>query len=319
MKRKLNAMIAVMLCAACAAPTLPAYAEVTVENDRFTYDPEQALLISDAYAAPEEAHPAEGEFYHPTVFPEYDYYFVTGFGEEPTFYYYEDERRERNQPCMYFTAVNGDGEIMTRSFIFMYDIERMNDVEFKVGDVFKLVNVNAEEEKANWDENDPDTGCMSYERNIAQGLRDWAWSGAPKCCWWVSHDAGVSDEDFPNLVRRQHFVVTDNLLEKFGDEFAKVCEEESALPRVNNILNKMPDDLEVIPCVIGGDANSDEIVDIVDVVATQKYVMGSRTLEDEQLIAADVDKNGSVDGSDSLNILKYVVGELDSLDGLTEK
>ncbi|MCR5717972.1 MAG: dockerin type I repeat-containing protein [Oscillospiraceae bacterium] len=318
MKKKLNAMIAVLLCAACTAPCLPTFAEEDGNDDLFTYDPEQALLIfgtalsSDANE--EDSDPVTGS-------GEGDYYFVTGFGEETV--NFTDERGIRNEPCMYFTGVNGNGGIMIRSYIFMYDIERMNDVNFRVGDVFTLVYEGDDEAKADWDETDPDSGCMTFDQNRAWSLRNWFYCGAPQCYWWLSHDAGVCDDDFPNKERVFHFAVTGNLLDDLGSKFTKVCETESAQPRETNInehmfLQPIPDDVEIIPCVIG-DANSDKNVDIIDAIATNKYGMGSRALDDEQLAAADVDKNGIVDSHDSLNILKYTVGELDSFEGLAEK
>ncbi len=59
--------------------------------------------------------------------------------------------------------------------------------------------------------------------------------------------------------------------------------------------------------VLWGDANCDKSVDIMDVIATNKYLLGSGTLSDQGKINADVDVKGGVDTTDSLNILKLVV------------
>ena len=45
----------------------------------------------------------------------------------------------------------------------------------------------------------------------------------------------------------------------------------------------------------------------MDVIALNKYLLGSMKLGETAKANADVDTNKSVDSTDSLNILKYVV------------
>ena len=52
----------------------------------------------------------------------------------------------------------------------------------------------------------------------------------------------------------------------------------------------------------------DETVDIVDVLATNKYLLGVQNFGDYSKLAADVNKDNTVDDSDSMTILKSVVG-----------
>lgn len=66
--------------------------------------------------------------------------------------------------------------------------------------------------------------------------------------------------------------------------------------------------------VLWGDANVDGEVDILDVIATNKYLLGSGELEDQGKINADVDEKNGVDTTDSLNILKLVVKMLTQAD-----
>lgn len=66
--------------------------------------------------------------------------------------------------------------------------------------------------------------------------------------------------------------------------------------------------------VLWGDANVDGEVDILDVIATNKYLLGSGTLTDQGKINADVDQANGVDTTDSLNILKLVVKMLTQAD-----
>ena len=87
-------------------------------------------------------------------------------------------------------------------------------------------------------------------------------------------------------------------------------------PRLGDVLELMPEAHFVTE---PGDANSDETVDIMDVMTTQKSIMGCRELTPQQKADADVDQNGVVDSADSLNILKYVVGMIDSFDEIAAK
>lgn len=56
-----------------------------------------------------------------------------------------------------------------------------------------------------------------------------------------------------------------------------------------------------------GDTNCDGEVDILDVIMLNKSLLGSATLSPNGAANADVDANGKVDSTDSLNILKCVV------------
>ena len=62
-----------------------------------------------------------------------------------------------------------------------------------------------------------------------------------------------------------------------------------------------------------GDTNGDDAVDIMDVIALNKYLLGISPLTEAQKENADVDRSGKLDTTDSLNILKFVVELLDKL------
>ncbi len=66
-----------------------------------------------------------------------------------------------------------------------------------------------------------------------------------------------------------------------------------------------PDDLKV---TLWGDADCNDIVNILDVITLNKYVMGKDSLSPQGKVNADVDVNGIQDSTDSLNILKLIVG-----------
>ena len=60
-----------------------------------------------------------------------------------------------------------------------------------------------------------------------------------------------------------------------------------------------------------GDVNADGDIDIMDVIAVNKYLLGGSLLNQSQCVAADVDADGIVTPTDSLIILKYVVDIID--------
>ena len=59
--------------------------------------------------------------------------------------------------------------------------------------------------------------------------------------------------------------------------------------------------------ILYGDVNLDGAIDIMDVIALNKFLLGSSELDKDNKAAADVDLNGQLDSTDSLNILKRVV------------
>ena len=70
-----------------------------------------------------------------------------------------------------------------------------------------------------------------------------------------------------------------------------------------------PDDnpSSAVKATMYGDANCDGEVDIMDVIAVNKFLLGSGKLTDQGKANANVDDSKSVDTTDSLNILKCVV------------
>ena len=65
--------------------------------------------------------------------------------------------------------------------------------------------------------------------------------------------------------------------------------------------------------VIAGDANGDSEVDIIDVIAMNKVILGQKQFTAEQLKACDFNQNGMVDPDDSLLLMEYIVGLIDVL------
>ncbi|MDE5736800.1 MAG: dockerin type I repeat-containing protein [Oscillospiraceae bacterium] len=70
---------------------------------------------------------------------------------------------------------------------------------------------------------------------------------------------------------------------------------------------KITEDEEPLP----GDATLDGKVDIIDIIAINKAILGQKILTSLENKASDVDRNGIVDTTDSLNIMKFIVGLID--------
>lgn len=63
-----------------------------------------------------------------------------------------------------------------------------------------------------------------------------------------------------------------------------------------------------------GFVNNDDEINLLDVVAVNKHLMSGEAISYYGQLAADVDNNGVVDAVDSLQILKYCIGLLDSFE-----
>ena len=59
--------------------------------------------------------------------------------------------------------------------------------------------------------------------------------------------------------------------------------------------------------ILYGDVDDSSVVDIMDVIAINKSLLGGLSLSDTGRKAADVDRNDAIDTTDALNILKAVV------------
>ncbi len=67
-----------------------------------------------------------------------------------------------------------------------------------------------------------------------------------------------------------------------------------------------------------GDVNSDGKISIKDATLVQMYVCGLVDLEDDLLVAADVDRNSHVNVSDATYIMKFIVHSIDEFPNKAE-
>ena len=115
-------------------------------------------------------------------------------------------------------------------------------------------------------------------------------------------ETGAVLETAPGKLSTSKMELVGNGLDLFGEDFQKVIDYEYLTDR--EILNKGD---QAINEPLLGDVRNDGGLDFLDVIALNQYLLGSCTLDAYSREAADVDKNGTVDTTDSLMILKEVV------------
>lgn len=110
--------------------------------------------------------------------------------------------------------------------------------------------------------------------------------------------------------------VVGNGVDIFGEEFRKVIRHEliTAHPYSGRHWDDELNYFDAMP----GDVTEDDELGITDVIKTNRYVLGTCQLGSYARLMADVDENGVVDSTDSLMILKEVVGLTENYVEVTE-
>ena len=118
--------------------------------------------------------------------------------------------------------------------------------------------------------------------------------------WFQQH--GIEVEPFGEYPGMLYTFLTSEQLEQFP------CD-----PDVGYRLGLAPDrsTLPQKPDPILGDANNDGVIDIMDVIFLNKYILGSGPMDSIQKKCADCNQDGVLEPDDALQILRYVVGEID--------
>ncbi|MBR7085499.1 MAG: dockerin type I repeat-containing protein, partial [Oscillospiraceae bacterium] len=99
-------------------------------------------------------------------------------------------------------------------------------------------------------------------------------------CEYLGHGTDILGEDFVKVIRHEWIKDFD---EYTSEDFSNMT-------------------------FIQGDATEDEDVNIIDVIAVNKNILGKEKMSAYAQYVSDVNQNGTVDSGDSLEILKYVVG-----------
>ncbi|MBD5142488.1 MAG: hypothetical protein HDT22_02590 [Ruminococcus sp.] len=107
-----------------------------------------------------------------------------------------------------------------------------------------------------------------------------------------------------------------NGAEIFGNQFMKAVRDEMLPYMEESYMSPwiLSDDsrYETFDIVMG-DATDDNEVDIIDVIAMNKAILGQKTMSFYAQYVSDVNKDNIVDPMDSLAVMKYIVGLTDTL------
>jgi len=80
------------------------------------------------------------------------------------------------------------------------------------------------------------------------------------------------------------------------------------------VVGTTPDTSETEPStILRGDADCNGIVNIIDIITMNKVVMGKENLTAEGMKNADLDGNGQITSEESLQVLKKIVGLIETL------
>ncbi len=99
------------------------------------------------------------------------------------------------------------------------------------------------------------------------------------------------------------------------DRIKNYCQEQGFLELCDFEFRivKKPDPEEIFPTdaaveIKAGDLNLDDKLNILDVIILNKAILGKEKLNSAQELAADANKDEKIDASDSLTIMKMIVG-----------
>ena len=92
-----------------------------------------------------------------------------------------------------------------------------------------------------------------------------------------------------------------------------VAKTNSSLVTGDKFIINSNDKSQEFIIVVTGDNNGDGEVSLIDLLRTQKYLLGASNLDDKYMLASDVNGDGNVDLVDLLRIQKYLLGYIDKL------
>lgn len=124
---------------------------------------------------------------------------------------------------------------------------------------------------------------------------------------YAEDDWGIEPNPFRHHPKASSFEILGNGADILGEEFVDVIQQEL---RLSWNVGMSGLDLDAVPESImkRGDVMEDGAVDIMDVIATNKYILGAASLDKMAEMSADINSDHTVDATDSLMILKEVVG-----------
>ncbi len=150
----------------------------------------------------------------------------------------------------------------------------------------------------------------AYDKDVAAGAD---WSGK------TSELSASSAEGSAALAKFKNVAAVDLYYHRFwhaGDIMMALGDMAELYPDLTPTTAddvQEPTDSE-LKVKLWGDADESNKVDILDVISVNKAVLGKEKLTDQGLKNADIDEDGKPSASDSLNIMKLIVGMLSQSD-----
>jgi len=161
----------------------------------------------------------------------------------------------------------------------------------------------------------PENDCIPSAENMEIENAKWLYfctwydgeSGAPQ---FISGSDYQNEETLKNTYNSELCITLDELpADLYGSGSTTPSEPKDDDPKTPSEEDPKTPSEDDTPSggILYGDVNLDGEIDIMDVIALNKFLLGSSELGKDNKAAADVDLNSQLDSTDSLNILKRVV------------
>ena len=128
-------------------------------------------------------------------------------------------------------------------------------------------------------------------------------------CTWYDGEAGA-----PQFISGSEYQNPETLKTLFNSDFCITLDELPADLYGSEVApTEVPSETPEPGDILYGDTDLNGKINILDVITLNKNLLGKETFTKEQQLAADVDLSSTPDSTDSLIILKYIVGIVESL------
>lgn len=118
-----------------------------------------------------------------------------------------------------------------------------------------------------------------------------------------------------NYVKKVDYI--GNGQEIFGEDFIKAVRNDWLCDTEETYMNPWILDSDTryeTFDIVMGDATDDNEVDIIDVITMNKTILGQKTMSSYAQYVCDINKDNIVDPIDSLAVMEYIVGLIDTLE-----
>ncbi|MDE6707423.1 MAG: dockerin type I repeat-containing protein [Oscillospiraceae bacterium] len=118
-----------------------------------------------------------------------------------------------------------------------------------------------------------------------------------------------------NYVKKVDYI--GNGQEIFGEDFIKAVRNDWLCDTEETYMNPWILDSDTryeTFDIVMGDATDDNEVDIIDVITMNKTILGQKTMSSYAQYVCDINKDNIVDPIDSLAVMEYIIGLIDTLE-----